>query len=275
MLPERVTAVRYKRVEQQRGPWGRIRYSTQRDHMARYFFAANLINGKTKTIIDAASGSGWGTHYLSTATQTERVIGLDYDPEALDEATREFPPNPKVSFQRADLTNAQDVKDIDRADWVVSFETLEHVPYQDSATFLQNLSYLHNGKGGLVISTPNAPLFSPYTEKEGSPWYKHHHKEYNLAQFVEILEQSGWGVNALYGQRFVNKDEYLRVARLTFPFRLLASRLGVSWDHRLYRLPIMFLSAYYCLKSDSQVRAVCLQNKTEPVFLVAVCSKKT
>ncbi|TSC89428.1 MAG: hypothetical protein G01um10145_585 [Microgenomates group bacterium Gr01-1014_5] len=274
MLPERVTAERYKKAERENTYWGKFRNSTPRDHMSRYIFAANLIQGSPEMVIDAASGSGWGTHYLATHTDAGRVIGLDCNEDALREARNEFTPNPRVHFYKIDLADLQDTQTIEPADWVVSFETLEHVSCEQNLVFLRNLARLHTGEGQLVISTPNAPLFSPYAERENSPWYKYHQKEYGLDQFLEVLDKGGWEIKNIYGQRFVDREKYLKVANLTFPFRILAKHLGLPWNHRLYRLPIMFLIAYYCFNADSQVKPIVSGCQKEPVFLLAVCNKK-
>jgi O-antigen biosynthesis protein len=116
------------------------------EHQHRYRFAAALLGGRS--VLDAASGEGYGSHLLAEAGA--QVTGLEIDPATVDHARRRYP---DVDVQLGDVTDLP-FPDA-RFDAVVSFETIEHVaePVHVIAEFLRVLV-----PGGLlVLSTPNAP----------------------------------------------------------------------------------------------------------------------
>lgn len=243
------------------------------EHQERYRFAGYLAQSlpRLNTIIDAASGSGWGTHYLARKTSSTKLIGIDIDPQAITEARRFFN-HYKVGYMNADLLKPEQINMDKTADLFVCFETLEHFLPEQAETLLRNINMMTSKNGSLAVSSPNRPLFSPYSTIEGKSWYPFHPKEYTPDELISVLEKTGWRVEGLYGQRFVDKDEYLKIARALYFIRKFAHVKHLSPDHLLSRLPFALLQRYTALKSDAEVHKMEKEEKLSPIYLTAVCS---
>lgn len=271
MLPERISLASYTRVDQIAPHLRNLLFPIVVEHQERYRFAGNLINGtQPNRVIDAASGSGWGTAYLARTTKARQVIGIDFDEQVINESFCNFRA-PNISFHKANLLDKGSLTGIEPAEWVVSFETVEHFPEEVVNLFLENLKAVISGHGKLIISTPNGPLFSPYQKKEGRPWYPYHYKEYAVDEFVNLLESNGLRIDELYGQRFIEDQPYLRMAQLLYPIRDYANKRGLPWDHRLKRLPFSILQRYASLAAEAKLEQVNGQSK-KPLYLTALCS---
>lgn len=272
MLPERTTLTNYRRVDCNSSYIRKALFPIPVEHQERYIFAARIGHNTASSIIDAGSGCGWGSDYLSRTTGADLVVGVDFDPGAITEAEANFR-GANLRFCRADLSTGERLDTIGPAPLVVSFETLEHFPEEVAPSFLSNLRRLTLPDGMLVISSPNGPLFSPYQQSEGKPWLRYHFKEYTPDEIICLLNSSGWEVNGLYGQRFVNRHVYSAVAKLLYPLRPASHKAGLSWDHRLSRFPFSILQRFAAILSDATVKPV-YSHKGEPIYIVAVCTPK-
>ena len=90
----------------------------ERRHIERYMGIAQYAYG---TVLDCASGSGFGSYILSKKSDVTHVHGIDANDGAVKSAQQEFGSD-KVTFhagQISDVTIA--------ADFLVSLETIEHL----------------------------------------------------------------------------------------------------------------------------------------------------
>ena len=123
--------------------------STFWEHLHRYRFAARFVVGKS--VLDVASGEGYGTFALLKAGASS-VVGVDRSAEACEHARRKY----RVDARSGD---AQEIPLPDDAvEVVVSFETIEHVA--DPVAFLDECRRVLRPGGTLIISTPNATVYS-------------------------------------------------------------------------------------------------------------------
>jgi SAM-dependent methyltransferase len=130
----------------------------------RYAVACALVPGQT--VLDIASGDGYGAHLL--AQYASHVIGVDVSSRAVQYA--------RASYSRANLDFrvgdcAEIPLDSDSVDTVVSFATLEHLDLQHE--MLREIRRILRPGGLLVISTSrrqdrphNAPSQDPFHVKE-------------------------------------------------------------------------------------------------------------
>lgn len=117
-------------------------------HLRRYEFALRHAAGRR--VLDAASGTGYGSRILMLPGGASEVVGVEIDPRAADYATRRHG-QPGVTFIAADAT---DVPFPDRSfDLITSFETIEHL--LDPTSLLDEFSRLLRPGGSLILSTPN------------------------------------------------------------------------------------------------------------------------
>ncbi|HEY3782128.1 MAG TPA: methyltransferase domain-containing protein [Fimbriimonadaceae bacterium] len=146
--------------------------ATQMYHWQRYQFFRPWYLGVT--VIDAASGEGYGTDYAATFARL--ATGYDISDEAVQHSVKRYPHS---KFEQADVCEV----DYSLADLVVSFETIEHLP--DPVKFLQALATC---KGRIVISTPNRKNHSPGNKLEDKPHNPHHTVEWTPFEFAEIIK---------------------------------------------------------------------------------------
>jgi hypothetical protein len=163
-------------------PWTGERYVTsvrgeiEFEHTHRYLFAMPFAKGVT--VLDIASGEGYGTHLLGSVAR--HVIGIDIDEASVAHARSKYA-DENLSFLRADCTAIP--LSSDSVDLVVSFETLEHI--RDHIRFLKEISRVLKADGILVISTPDRV---PYNEMNGCS-NPYHLKELDGAEFKLLLKR--------------------------------------------------------------------------------------
>ena len=151
----------------------------QKGHFERYKFAMQRVSGK---ILDAACGVGYGTFMLN---EVGKAVGIDVEPEAIAHAETYFP-GPK--YYVADVR-----KPWGKFDWVVSFETIEHVENPEQA--LEAFRHSNN----LIISSPNQTAY-PFDPKQYRGSKYPHLRHYTEAQFEDLLNSTGWEVVEKWGQ---------------------------------------------------------------------------
>ena len=120
------------------------------EHVARYHLATAYVSGR---VLDFASGSGFGTHIIAKECkgQVDQVIGVDNDPDALAYAKHRYY-HPLSDFVEADVTDPGLPEQLGQFDYILSFETIEHV--RDEKQFLTNIYQLLKPGGTLILSTP-------------------------------------------------------------------------------------------------------------------------
>lgn len=137
---------------------------TLQEHLARYMFALQPIEGKS--VIDAACGTGYGTKLL--AESAKRIIGVDASVKTIKYASKLYP---DIAFSLNDL-NRNFPKE--KFDICVSFETIEHL--EKPGIFLQN-----------VADNCNEFLFSiPVNNKS-----RYHRQVWNKDQIINMM-RSYW-----------------------------------------------------------------------------------
>jgi 2-polyprenyl-3-methyl-5-hydroxy-6-metoxy-1,4-benzoquinol methylase len=126
-------------------------------HLDRYRFASPFV--ANSRVADIACGTGYGCRILAEVGKAEHVTGIDCSAEAIEYARRHHSGS-AIEYRVGDA--CQTGIPGDSLDWVVSFETLEHVP--DEAAMLREFARILRPGGGLICSTPNQwPLeIAPY-----------------------------------------------------------------------------------------------------------------
>jgi SAM-dependent methyltransferase len=182
------------------------------EHRARYRFAVErLPPGRRVSVLDVASGSGFGLQMLLQAGA--RPVGLDYDVESL-QAVRGLEPG--AVLIHGDATRLPLA--LGSLDMVVSFETLEHVP--DAAAMVAEVRRILKPGGQLVLSTPNK-AFGPLELHLGNPY---HIQEFTATELRSLLLQHFSDVQ-LYGQTPSAAYHYV-------PFRMVQRHLepaALTW----------------------------------------------
>lgn len=159
------------------------------EHVQRYRAILDLAAGKT--VLDAASGAGYGSRIL--AERAGLVCGLEIDPEAVAQA-RERYGDANLFFVQGSVSFLP--FPAGTFDLIVSLETIEHLPEETQRQFLGEIKRVLKDAGVLVMSTPDRRIYSDL------PAY---HNEFHLKEFyreefaaflgggfrhVEFLEQA-------------------------------------------------------------------------------------
>ena len=143
------------------------------EHLHRYALALELCKGKT--VLDIASGEGYGTNLI--AGVAERVVGVDIFEEAVVHARKKYnQSNIEFIVGSATAIPLEDKK----VDVVVSFETLEHLVEQD--LFLTEIKRVLKPGGILIMSTPDKKVY--YERDADNPY---HLKELFTQEFVDLI----------------------------------------------------------------------------------------
>lgn len=155
------------------------------DHVARYRFAVkHSTPGRT---LDAACGCGYGSRILHDAKH--RVVGVDVDPKTIVFAGENYG---GPGYICGDILDAPWVGVFD---YVVSFETIEHIQLPEVALKL----FRESLDGKLFISTPNQNTY-PFDAGNFRNDQYPHHRHYTPEEFDALLETAGFKVIERHSQ---------------------------------------------------------------------------
>ena len=149
-------------------------------HLERYFFAARMVRG---TVLDAACGCGYGSQIMQDSGAF--VTGIDLEREAIEYA-RENYPGPEYI-----LADAQKYQG--SYDWVVSLETVEHLPNPEKALAC------FRGSRRLVVSSPNEERY-PFKPESYKGDRFPHLRHYGPDELEALLTDAGWKVAGRFCQ---------------------------------------------------------------------------
>ena len=172
---------------------------TRSEHLNRYYFVTSQFNLKDKTVLDIASGEGYGSNILSQ--HAKKVYGVDIDEEAVSHASLKYKAD-NLQYMQGSATNIPIDNNV--IDIVVSFETIEH--HDKHEEMMCEIKRVLKPNGILIISSPNK---KEYTDMSG---YKNqfHVKELYTDEFLELV--SGHFSNTkLLWQRYVDGSIILPV----------------------------------------------------------------
>lgn len=204
------------------------------EHLHRYAIAVQLA--ENKTVLDIASGEGYGSNLLSHSAS--QVFGVDIDSNVVSHA--------QGKYRRGNLRFLQGSADqiplpANSVDLVVSFETLEHHD-QHEAMYAEVKRVLRTD-GLLIISTPDKLHFSDLTGHRNA----FHVKELYLSEF-EHLNRTNFNFCKIYSQKAV-------LGSLIIPndaeslFTLFEGSHGQTTARQSFPTP----TYHICIASDSPI----------------------
>ncbi|PSL43965.1 methyltransferase family protein [Salsuginibacillus halophilus] len=148
------------------------------EHLARYHFAVPYVHGRT---LDIACGAGYGTKLLAKKTKKQgtTLVGADIDEASLTYARANYH-HPNTTFSYADVNAPNALESLGMFDTIVSFETIEHVPSDE--TFIAAVTQCLKPGGTLIVSTP---FGNGRGEPTNSPFHYHQLTE---AEFLNLFK---------------------------------------------------------------------------------------
>jgi SAM-dependent methyltransferase len=159
------------------------------EHLHRYAMAKELACGKT--VLDIASGEGYGSRLLSEVAS--HVYGVDLSAEAVEHANQKYG-RPNLEF-RVGSCAAIPMAD-HSVDIVVSFETIEH--HDQHEKMMWEIKRVLRPGGVAIISSPEKHEYSivpNFTNEYHVLELYRHEFESLLAKYFKSI--------AMYGQRIV------------------------------------------------------------------------
>lgn len=158
---------------------------TEREHLARYIWAAKYV--RNKFVVDVACGAGKGSNILAALGKAKHVTACDIDRDTLKYASIKYG-LPNIEYRNF---NAEDLPLKGRsADAMVSFETIEHLKQPEK--FLKNATRVLKKSGVLIVSTPIYKL--GHNKK---PDNRYHFQEWGYEEFARLV-----------GKYFIVKDVF-------------------------------------------------------------------
>ena len=245
------------------------------NHQSRYSFAVGELEKISgSNILDAATGVGYGAHYLAQHFPQKQLLAIDRNEEALQIAKAQFK-STNLLFLYDDCEKFDSVPQHAPFDAIISFETLEHLPNPEK--FLQNCFNVLGENGLLVISTPNQWVSSP----DGKNAWEFHEKEYKPEELIDLLSAQGFTNIHLYGQQLTAIGLLRQQMRGELnklhsnPFTRIGKKLqtlvkGTRFKSILPEQPEDFEIVPY---PDTNV--IAQKGVKGPFVLIAVCSKQS
>ncbi len=148
------------------------------------------------SVLDAGSGFGQYTYYLSQKHPHWNILGLDVKTEQIADCNHFFQKigASNVRFEVADLTA---LKFNSQFDLVLCVDVMEHI--EEDRKVLENFYNALKPGGMLLISTPS--------DQGGSDVHSHTHEDEGAVGFIDEHVRDGYAINDL--------DEKLRTAGFT------------------------------------------------------------
>ena len=244
------------------------------NHQSRYAFAVGELEKVTcTTILDAATGVGYGAHYMAQHFPHKKLLAIDRNEDALQIAKAQFK-TANLQFLYDDCEKFERVPQHGPFDAIISFETLEHLP--NPQKFLQNCFDVLSENGLLVISTPNQWVSSP----SGTNNWEFHEKEYKPEELIDLLSAQGFSNIRLYGQQLTAIGLLRQQMRGELnklhsnPFTRIGKKLqslvrGARFNSILPEQPEDFEIVSY-----PDPDCISRKGSTGPFVLIAVCTKQ-
>ena len=162
------------------------------EHYHRYVFAATVVGGQT--VLDLASGEGYGAALL--ATQAHSVVGIDID-DATVRHSRQTYQLDNLEFRRGDMLDLSSFSDAS-FDVVVCFEAIEHVV--DHQRLMDEATRVLRPDGLFIISTPDRFIYTEHLERD-NPFHLHELSRDELADLLgkRFAHQRIWAQGAIAG----------------------------------------------------------------------------
>ncbi len=151
---------------------------THYEHLGRYYFASQIVKGKT--VLDLASGEGYGAAIL--AQTADKVVGVDIDKNSIKFSKNKYKQS-NLEFLHGEGSHIP-IAGEKIFDVICCFETIEHVDEDQQISMLAEFSRLIKNDGLLIISTPNFD----YTHTVLKDYENHFHKkELQFLEFTQLM----------------------------------------------------------------------------------------
>lgn len=121
--------------------------------LSRYKFASKMLEGRHK-VLDIGCNAGFKTLMLQQFV--DKVVGLDFDKEAIEFANKHYANNQFKFIYQDFLDNRNSfIDDEGKFDGCLSLDVIEHISSEKENLFIGNICKCLNKNGVCIIGTPN------------------------------------------------------------------------------------------------------------------------
>ncbi len=211
------------------------------EHVIRYLFASQFVT--SKTVLDAACGSGYGSSIL-LESGAKKVVGIDNSSEAIEYCEKNYKKE-NLEFKK---DNCEKINLDTQFDVAVSFETIEHLKNQDN--FLSEIKRVLKNDGIFIVSTPNTETYP-----SGNPF---HSKEFTESEFKQFLGKYFSNITIFY-------QYYPSSMAVSKPFDIMSDLKINFFNARTFKLDD--LNKKFNLRNNHGLffLAICSNNKIENI----------
>ncbi len=206
------------------------------------------LSGET-AFLDAGSGFGQYSFYLSRKFREAEILGVDVKEEQIEDCNRFFQDKEKVRFEVADLTRFSHEE---KFNLILSVDVMEHI--EEDVKVFENFHLSLRKNGILLISTPSDQGGSDVHDDHDESFIDEHVRDgYNILEIEEKLRTAGfsnidarysygppgkisWRLSMKYPITLLNRSRLFFVLLpvyyiITFPFCLILNFLDVRLTH--------------------------------------------
>ncbi len=167
-------------------------------YIRRELRKARKVLGEEARVLDAGSGFGQYSHFMSGLSKGWKIKGIDLKSEQIDDCNSFFTRikrNGRVTFETADLTKFVEK---DSYNLILCVDVMEHI-LEDEQVF-RNYAESTRNNGILLISTPSDQGGSDVHDDHDESFIEEHVRDgYNIGDIEDKLKRSGYtDVDARY-----------------------------------------------------------------------------
>jgi len=146
-------------------------------HLFAYALDSQYVNKNNYlSVLDYASGDGYGSFFIANSCPQAHVVGVDIDSDAIKVA------NKKYNLNNLQFMNVNEIRG-KRFDFICLHQIIEHVDNPNE--FLHEIKDLLTQNGMVIISTPQRE----YRLNDGQkPWSYGHKREYTKVDFENEIK---------------------------------------------------------------------------------------
>jgi len=186
----------------------KISYAEKMAHIYRYNYAKKYIENdadkrglKRVKVLDIACGLGYGSAILSDIKHSH-IYAVDISQNALAYAKKTYHKK-NISWIKGDIATLN----LGKVDYIISYETIEHISKNNAIRALNNLYKILKHKGSFIVSSPNRNVTSIL--KFFGLINKHHIYEYKPKELSNLLLTQQFIIESIIGQTIANPILYL------------------------------------------------------------------